>query len=166
MINDSLKIRPASFEDIPFIRDIAFKTWPVAYGSILSNEQLEYMLENLYSTASLEAQLKDHHYFFLALLNYEAVGFASFSRMEGHIYKLQKLYVLPDTQKTGTGLALLNIVETTAKSMGCERLQLNVNRNNKAKSFYEKNNFAVIREEDIDIGNGYFMNDFIMEKRL
>lgn len=165
-MTNNITIRPASFEDIPFIRDIAFKTWPVAYGSILSNEQLDYMLDKLYSTSSLEAQMKDHHYFFLALLNYEAVGFASFSKMEGHIYKLQKLYVLPGTQKTGTGLALLKIVETTAKSMGCERLQLNVNRNNKAKSFYEKNNFSVIRDEDIDIGSGYFMNDFIMEKRL
>ncbi len=61
---------------------------------------------------------------------------------------------------------LLETVETVAKSMGAENLILNVNRKNKAKTFYEKNGFAVVREEDIDIGKGYFMNDYIMEKTL
>ena len=52
------------------------------------------------------------------------------------------------------------------KAKGATVLQLNVNRHNTAKSFYEKLGFAVIKEEDIDIGSGYFMNDYIMEKRL
>ena len=165
-MNDSLTIRPASFEDIPFIREIAFKTWPVAYGEILSKDQLAYMLGEMYSLETLEAQMKEHHYFFLALSKFKAVGFAAFSKIEKNIYKLQKLYVLPSAQKTGAGLALLKTVETTAKSMEGEYLQLNVNRNNKAKFFYEKNGFAVKYEDDIDIGNGYFMNDYIMDKQL
>ena len=159
-------IRPATVADIPFIRQIAADTWPVAYGSILSKEQLDYMLEEMYSTKSLEAQMKEGHHFYLALLNDEPVGFAAFSKIEGSIYKLQKLYVLPTIQKTGMGLELLKTIESTALKTGCKRLQLNVNRNNNAKSFYERNNFEVIREEDIDIGSGYFMNDFIMEKVL
>ena len=52
------------------------------------------------------------------------------------------------------------------KTLGGVSLQLNVNRNNKAKEFYERQGFAVIKEEDIDIGNGYLMNDYVMEKVL
>jgi ribosomal protein S18 acetylase RimI-like enzyme len=45
-------------------------------------------------------------------------------------------------------------------------LQLQVNRFNKAKEFYEKLGFTVIKTADFDIGNGYFMNDYVMEKKL
>ncbi len=94
------------------------------------------------------------------------MGFASFSHAGEKIYKLEKLYVLPDVQKTGAGKKLLETVETVAKSMGAEKLILNVNRKNKAKTFYEKNGFTVISEEDIDIGNGYSMNDYVMSLTL
>ena len=164
--SSELIIRPATFTDINYIREIAFKTWPLAYQEILGKEQLDYMLHLFYSHNAIEEQMKNKHYFFLALKNYEAVGFASFSNIEGDVYKLQKLYVLPVEQGTGTGLVLLKTVETVAGSMGATKLQLNVNRRNIAQHFYEKNGFSVIREEDIDIGNGYFMNDFIMQKDL
>ncbi len=161
-----LVIRPASFNDIKYIQKITAATWQQTYTPILSKDQIDYMLEKFYSTPSLEEQIKNKHYFFLALQNYSPVGFASFSHVGEKTYKLQKLYVLPDVQKTGAGKKLFETVETVAKSMGAETLILNVNRKNKAKIFYEKNGFRVIREEDIDIGNGYFMNDYIMSLTL
>lgn len=159
-------IRPASFNDIPYIKYIAEETWPVAYGKILSDDQLQYMLGLLYSASSLQQQMHDNHHFFLALDNYLPVGFASFSHFEHKVYKLQKLYVLPTIQKSGTGKKLLQTVITTAQSMGAKQLLLNVNRNNNALSFYEKHGFKIIKEEDIDIGNGYFMNDYLMSKNI
>jgi ribosomal protein S18 acetylase RimI-like enzyme len=164
--SSGLIIRPASIIDIPVIRQIADKTWPAAYEELLGKDQVEYMLDKLYSHQALEDQMKKQHYFFLALKEYEAVGFTSFSKVEKDIYKLQKLYVLPSLQKSGLGKELLQTVETVAKSMGGRKLQLNVNRKNIAKRFYERNGFAVIKEENIDIGSGYFMNDFVMQKDL
>lgn len=164
--SSGLVIRPASFNDIKYIQQIAAATWQQTYTSILREDQINYMLGQLYSTPSLEEQLKNNNYFFLALQDYAPIGFAAFSYIEGKTYKLQKLYVLPHVQKTGAGKRLLQTVETVAKSMGAEELILNVNRKNKAKTFYEKNGFTVIREEDIDIGEGYFMNDYIMSLTL
>ncbi len=161
-----LQIRPASFNDIPFIQQIAEETWPAAYSQILSGGQLRYMLDLFYSTASLENQMADNHYYFIAFQEFTPVGFAAFSQIEQQVYKLQKIYVLPGIQRLGAGKALLKVVEETAKSMGGIRLQLNVNRQNKASDFYQKNDFKIIKQEDIDIGRGYFMNDFIMEKLL
>ena len=164
--SSELLIRPASFNDIETIQEIAGKTWPATYEPLLGKKQVEYMLGLLYSKPALEEQMKNKHYFFLAIENFAPIGFASFSCIEEGVYKLQKLYVLPGVQKTGAGKKLLNTVETVAKSMGGNKLQLNVNRKNKALTFYEKMNFTIIKEEDIDIGQGYFMNDYVMEKQL
>lgn len=161
-----LQIRPASFNDIPFIQDIAYKTWPVAYSKILSPEQLAYMLDLIYSTTALEKQMHDNQHFLLAIKNYTSIGFAAFSLGNVDICKLQKLYVLPNIQKTGAGKTLLHTVEAMVKSSGAKRLQLNVNRQNKALTFYQANGFTILHEADIDIGNGFYMNDYIMEKQL
>lgn len=164
--NTELAIRTATFEDVSIIQNISMETWPAVYTPLLGKEQVEYMLHKFYNPSSLIAQMKNNHYFFLAVKEYIPIGFASFSNVNENIYKLQKLYVLPSAQKTGAGKALLQKVETVAKSMGAAKLQLNVNRKNNAKTFYEKNDFVIIRQEDIDIDNGYFMNDYVMEKDL
>lgn len=164
--SSELVLRPASYTDIPFIAEIARDTWPITYEALIGMEQVAYMLSKLYSAAALEEQMRKQHYFFLALKEYKPVGFASFSKVEFETYKLQKLYVLPSEQKTGVGIVLMKTVETVAKSMGAKKLQLNVNRKNIAKRFYERNGFAVVKEEDIDIGSNYYMNDFVMEKLL
>lgn len=164
--SNDLVIRPASFNDVKYIQQVAAATWPQAYKHILSPQQLEYMLGLFYSAPALEQQLKDNHHFFLAVLEAQPVGFASFNQVADNTYKLQKLYVIPDVQKSGVGKKLLNTVEEVAASMGGEKMQLNVNRKNSAKDFYDRNGYQVIEEKDIDIGHGFWMNDYIMQKQL
>jgi len=162
-------IKSAVFSDLPVIRDLAQRIWPHAYGEILSPEQLKYMLEQIYSLASLQNQLVAlNHAFILVLDNNIPVGFASFSPKEKNrkIYRLHKIYVLPQQQGTGTGKLLLAHVINSIKSMGATSLELNVNRHNTARLFYEKHGFTIIGEEDIDIGQGYFMNDYVMKLAL
>lgn len=92
------------------------------------------------------------------------VGFASFSEIEKTIWKLHKIYILPQWQGKGLGNIFIDFIINSITLKGAKALQLNVNRNNPAKYFYEKLKFNILRQEDIDIGNRYFMNDFIMEK--
>jgi len=54
-------------------------------------------------------------------------------------------------------------VITYAKEKGGNRLLLQVNRDNNANGFYEKHGFTILKEIDLAIGNGYFMNDYVME---
>ncbi len=159
-------LRPASLNDIPVIQQITHATWPVAYGAILISEQLSYMLKLIYSTEALQKQMSENQQFYLAIRESEPVGFASFSQTEPGIFKLHKLYVLPGNQKSGTGKFLMQSVESIIKGRGATKLQLNVNRHNKALIFYQKNGFSILKAEDIDIGSGYFMNDYILEKQL
>lgn len=159
-------IKQASIQDIPVIQKIAFETWPLTYGSILSKAQLDYMLELIYSETSLQKQFAKTKFIILFDETQQPQAFAAYYELEPNIFKLDKLYVLPSTQGSGAGKALLNYVINDIEKNGATALRLNVNIHNKAKSFYGKNGFAVIYKDDIDIGNGYFMNDFIMEKKL
>lgn len=165
-MNTALIIRSASESDIPGIRQIAYLTWPSAYGSLLSTEQLNYMLAWMYSVESLVQQMNSGHQFYMAEMNGAITGFASVSGEGEGIFKLNKLYVLPGTQKTGSGKALLQRTISYAKAHNGTRMVLQVNRNNTAKGFYEKHGFTVSGEADLAIGNGYFMNDYIMEMAL
>ncbi|MER3499120.1 MAG: hypothetical protein C4308_11045 [Chitinophagaceae bacterium] len=163
----TMGLRSASQKDIPLIRDLTYKVWPQTYATILSKDQIEYMLHKMYSEASLMEQMgKEKHEFVIVSDNKTPVGFASFSETEPGIFKLHKIYILPEQQSKGVGRFVINQVIAAIKRKGGKALQLNVNRNNKAKVFYEKLGFVVIKEEDIDIGSGYFMNDYVMEKRL
>jgi ribosomal protein S18 acetylase RimI-like enzyme len=163
-----IQIQPASPGQIPLIRELACKIWPATYAHILSREQIDYMMERIYSTESLRRQMDEQHHVFLILeAEGRPAGFASYSIYPGgEKAKLQKIYVDPALQGMGLGRLLLNEVSARAQAAGCSVLRLNVNRHNQARSFYERQGFSVTGEEDIDIGNGFWMNDFVMEKQL
>lgn len=161
-----LSIRNATVDDIFIIRELTFKIWPATYASILSPEQIAYMLDMMYSVASLTKQFNTGHSFILCYKNDEPVGFASWSLMESDIYRLHKIYLLPEQQGNGIGKYMIDHIINELRKVHGKYLELNVNRYNPAKSFYERLGFKVYREEDIDIGQGYFMNDYVMRYSL
>jgi GNAT superfamily N-acetyltransferase len=162
----SFSIKHATLSDIPVVIQIQEKTWEPTYREILTSEQIEYMFEKIYSEKALENQMTEGRQHFMLLFNAESPeGFAAVSEEETGYFKLHKIYVLPTTQGTGAGKFLLSAVENYVRSKNGKKLALNVNRYNKARSFYEKMNFNVVKEVDVPIGP-YFMNDFIMEKQL
>lgn len=159
----------ATNDHIDVIHSLAHEIWPHAYGSILSAPQMEYMLELFYSHSSLQQQMEiQHHSFILIKVENHFVGFASFCpHVENKtIFHLNKIYVLPSEQGKHAGKQMLDYVIDQIKKENAVSLQLNVNRHNKAFHFYEKQGFIILREEDIDIGEGYWMNDWVMERKL
>jgi ribosomal protein S18 acetylase RimI-like enzyme len=163
-----ITIRKAGVESLGTIRQLAYEIWPVAYGKLLAAGQLEYMLDKFYSIASLQNQVSVlKHQFIIVYEDEAAIGFASFSTHDDSaIYHLNKIYVLPAQQGKNIGTQILDYIIDHIKVHGASFLQVNVNRHNKALHFYEKYGFKIIREEDIDIGEGYFMNDYVMELKL
>jgi len=162
------EIRKATPADVATIQAIAEETWRHTYSAILQKDQLDFMLTEIYSTEKLTAQLAHHTQTFLLLIeDGKPVAFAGYSpREEDHeIYKLHKLYCLPETQGKGYGKVLINEVAAKTLEAGKHTLDLNLNRHNKAKTFYEKMGFTVAYEEDVPIGK-YWMNDYVMRKEL
>jgi GNAT superfamily N-acetyltransferase len=162
------KIRKATELDIDSIRDIAIKTWNVAYKDILSKEQRSYMLEMMYSESALKEQMSNGHIFYIAEYEGNSAGFISCETEYGteNALKIHKYYVLPTFQEKGIGSALLEEAEQLALSTKSAILTLNVNRFNKAVEHYISRGFSIAYSEDIDIGNGYLMDDFVMEKKI
>lgn len=162
----TLHIREAGVHDIAIIREIANITWPDAYGSYISQAQLDYMLDMMYSDASLIEQINKGHQFYIAEHNNTAVGFASVSQEADNACKLNKLYVLPTAQKTGAGKVLLYKAIEYATAHGACCLYLQVNKQNNAQHFYSKHGFTIREASILEIGGGYIMDDYIMELAL
>lgn len=164
-MDETLSIRQADLEDINTVGFLAQHIWPDTYREILSPGQIGYMLNLFYSPASLRRQMvEEHHRFIIVEKGGEAIGFASWAvTEEPGVFKLHKLYFLPGQQGKGLGRSLLEFVVAVVREEGAKVLRLNVNRYNNARQFYERLGFTVTKEEDVPIGKGYFMNDYVME---
>lgn len=153
---------------LSIVKDLAYTIWPSAYGEILSNEQLNYMLDNFYSIECLEKQVETGQILELLLEDNKVVGYLGyeFNCKETGFLKIHKIYLLPETQGKGFGKFMIDEVLKIAKNNHQKGVFLNVNKYNKAQFFYEKLGFAITKEEVIDIGNNYIMDDFVMELKF
>jgi len=156
-------------EHLTLINKIARETWYDVYANILSVEQIEYMLEWMYSINSIRDQTENqNHHYLMVKEGDESLGFISYElnyRGEAKA-KVHKIYVLPGQQKKGIGKLLIDKVVEIAKSKSNEALLLNMNKQNNAVHFYEKMGFRIVKEEYNDIGNGFVMDDYVLEKDL
>jgi GNAT superfamily N-acetyltransferase len=160
-----LSIKNAGASDIPPIRELAMQVWPQTYTPILGPEQVAYMLALFYTPASLEKQMAEpEHQFIICYNDNEPVAFAAWSPIAPHIFKLHKIYIIPGQQGKGIGRFIIDHIVREIRTQGATTLLLNVNiYNHAAKAFYAKTGFKHLRDEDIDIGSGYFMNDHVLK---
>ena len=162
-----MNIRQATQNDIPAINQLAHETWWPTYTDVIPDEQIQFMLEDIYSLNALKLQMEEGITFLMAERGGKLVGFAAYSLTEPDnlVYKLQKLYVLPSEQGKGTGKQLIMEVSRIAKSLNGKILELNVNRKNTAFQFYQKLGFEVYQTVDIPYHH-FVLNDYVMRKAL
>lgn len=163
-----LIIREATINDAEIIHQLAEKVWWPSYAAMLADDQIVYMLQERYSTELLTTQIEQNlQTYLLAIEDDLAIGFASFSSTGSDytVYHLHKLYCLPSTKGKGHGKALLFEIIDRVKHLGAKRLELNVHRENPAKTFYDKMGFEITKTVDTPMGP-YFLNDYIMVKQL
>lgn len=153
---------------LPIIIDLAHAIWPSTYGEILLNEQLNYMLANFYSVDNLSNQMDNGQVFKLLFEDKNIVGFVAYeiNCNETDLLKIHKIYLLPETQGKGFGKFMIDEVIKIAKNYNQKGVFLNVNKYNKAQFFYQKIGFTIIKDEVIDIGNNYIMDDYVMELKF
>lgn len=164
MTRPKLAIRRADENDVESIRRLAGEAFPATYREILSPGQLAYMMRWMYSPESLVGQMRDGHVYFIASCDGEPCGYLSVERQGEALFHLQKIYVLPRFQGRGAGAFLFRHAVAYARSVhpGPSRLELHVNRRNRAVDFYGRMGMRLLREGDFPIGDGYYMNDYIL----
>lgn len=161
-------IRPATLDELPLISQLAGRIWRAHYPSILSRQQIEYMLAWMYDAEQLRKDVDRGAVYELLLLDGRAVGFcATEAFAKDGVMKLHKLYLEVGEHGRGLGSLLLAHVEEQARRRGLAKVVLGVNRRNaKAIRAYERNGYAIREELKTDIGQGFVMDDYIMEKAV
>lgn len=165
-----IQFNKAKRSEISVIQKLSTAIWQEVYPSIITVDQINYMLEKMYSTEALLHQMEAlRHQFVLMVIEKEPIGFASFSvksDSEPHRYRLHKLYLRPNLHGKGYGRMAIDHISDEIKALGGSEIELNVNKKNPAIGFYQKTGFFIERDEVIDIGNGYVMDDHIMLLKL
>ena len=158
----------ATLSDIPAIQAVASCAWVHTFRDILSDSQTAYMMQLMYSNESLLEQMQEkNHRYFLAKKQEKTVGYMSIEHNCENTgkTKIHKAYILPEEQQKGIGKLFFSVAEAEAEEIGDSVIYLNVNKNNtNAIAFYHRVGFLLVKEEVIDIGNGFVMDDFVFEK--
>jgi GNAT superfamily N-acetyltransferase len=154
--------------DIDTLIPLAARIWHAHYPSIITVEQIDYMLERGYTRPVIEDEMLNGGVTWLTIKSDGVmVGFASVGPHAPGVMKLHKLYLLPEYHGTGIGARALVEVERIAREMAATALVLNVNRHNsKAIRAYERAGWHISGQVTVDIGNGFVMDDYIMTKQL
>jgi ribosomal protein S18 acetylase RimI-like enzyme len=164
---DTVTTREANDRDLATVAALAASVFRQHYPGIISAAQIDYMLKHLNSAAALRRQRQLGHVFLLALINAKPAGFASFalSQEETSEAQIHKLYVLPEHHGRRIGVRLIDEVTTRVQRLDRRQLVLTVNRLNiQAINFYFREGFTIRSVVDTDIGGGFAMQDFVMEK--
>ncbi len=158
-------IRILKRDELEIVKDLAYRIWPITYGEIISKEQMNYMLNWMYSLETLETNFIKNHTYFCISSNGIDVGFMDVETDHPNTgnMKIHKIYVLDEQHGNGFGYKLTQEARDFAKVREMNSMSLQVNRNNPAIEFYKRFGFKIIDEQDFEIGNGFYMNDFVMK---
>ena len=163
-------IRKASVDDVPVIRAMAQVAFPDTYKEILSPEQIDYMMEWMYSQENLHKQISQQgHVYHIVYDGSTAVGYVSLEQQGERLWHLQKIYLRPGLQGKSIGkqMFLFAVDYIRKNSLLPATMELNVNRDNtKAWNFYEHMGMHKASQGDFHIGNGFYMTDYIMAMEI
>lgn len=158
--------RKATIDDIGLINEMAWKVFPLTYADILTPQQIDYMMDWMYSLPNLRKQMEEEgHVYYIAESDGTPAGYVSVQPEGADLYHLQKIYVLPEFRTLRVGRRLFEQAVEAVRAMhpdGPCTLELNVNRSNPAVGFYEHMGMHKDRQGDFPIGGGFYMNDYIM----
>lgn len=152
------------------IASIASNVWREYYGSLLSGKQIDYMLEKFQSEEAIRSQIDNDGYKYLIIYEHESnglstpVGYMCIKYDECKIF-LSKFYILKTARGKGAGRAAFDFLLSEGYRTGAESIWLTVNKGNADSiSLYKHLGFDIVKEQVADIGEGYVMDDFVMEK--
>ena len=152
--------------DLDQIETMAEVIWHEHYTPIIGKEQVVYMLDKFQSTDSMKVQIENGYTYIMITKNEDPIGYLAYEKRQNALF-LSKIYLLKNERGKGFGRLAMNHIFESAKGKGCSSVQLTVNRfNQNSISAYQRIGFEKRGEVVQDIGNGFVMDDYIMEKSL
>ncbi|MFY7810251.1 MAG: GNAT family N-acetyltransferase [Flavobacterium sp.] len=161
-----ISFKNLQIKDITIIQNLAHEIWNKSYLSIISQEQIDYMLNEMYSDDKIKENISKNHYWKIILFNEKPIGFTHFYPIDSIMF-LSKIYILHEFQRKNIGKETIALIQKTSIELNLNKIQLRVNKkNNQAMNAYLKNNFKIVKEDILHLTDKYIMDDYIMELSL
>ena len=153
--------------EIPALSELASEIWHEFFPCLLSAEQINYMVDKFQSEHAMQKQMADENYtYYFINVDGQNAGYFGIADKEEYLF-LSKLYLKKDHRHKGFGSLAFNKIKSIAKERGYSKIRLTVNKyNTNTIKAYNKYGFKTIASDETDIGNGFIMDDYIMEFSL
>ncbi|MBR1778225.1 MAG: GNAT family N-acetyltransferase [Alphaproteobacteria bacterium] len=163
----ALSLKPVlSDQDIREMASLATEIWKEHFTPIIGADQVEYMVEKFQSEQALHEQIKHGYLYFVLVFENKQIGYIGLRLNEDCLF-LSKLYIQKEYRGNGFSRMMLQHAENIALQNAKPVIRLTCNRHNAGSlAVYKKIGFQIVREEKADIGNGFVMDDYILEKSV
>ena len=159
----NIEIKKISEDEIPILSELATSILREHFDPIIGKAQNDYMLEKFQSISAIKEQFKKGYLYYWVKFENKNIGFLAFFPVENKLY-LSKFYLLKEYRGKKISRKMLEFLVNYAKDKKLKSIYLNVNKHNdSAVNVYKHLGFIIIREEKNDIGNGFYMDDFVFE---
>ena len=167
-MSDQLQIEPVcTSEQVAAVEVLAREIWYEYYLPLIGRAQVDYMVGRFQTAEAIRDQIDAGFEYFLVRDVHIPVGyFAIRAEPEDSRVFISKFYLHGSRRGTGTGRRCMEFIEQLATGRGLPLLWLTVNKANPSVKAYQRLGFRIAADIEIDIGSGFVMDDFRMEKQL
>lgn len=159
-------------QQLDVVAGLAHEIWYEYYVPLIGRAQVDYMVSKFQSSGAMAGQMREGYEYFVIQQgpNERAgrpIGYCAVQPQSAqNSLFLSKLYLLRDARGAGTGRECMEFIEQLARRRGLTLLWLTVNKGNPAVKAYERLGFRIAADLVMDIGGGFVMDDYRMEKSL
>lgn len=158
-------------EQVAAVAALAHDIWYEYYVPLIGRPQVDYMVAKFQNAQALQTQIDQGYEYFLvqqsdASEKWADIGYVAVQEQPGRVMFLSKFYLHHGARGSGTGRRCMELIEGLARRRGLSSLWLTVNKGNSAVKAYERLGFRIAAELVMDIGGGFVMDDYRMEKAL
>lgn len=158
-------------EQVATVAALAHEIWYEFYVPLIGQAQVDYMVGKFQNAQAMQAQIAQGYEYFLirrehASASHTDLGYCAVQEQPGRVMFLSKFYLHHAARGSGTGRRCMEFIEGLALGRGLSLLWLTVNKGNPSVQAYQRLGFRIAEELVMDIGGGFMMDDFRMEKAL
>jgi ribosomal protein S18 acetylase RimI-like enzyme len=160
-----------SAEQLDAVAALAREIWYEYYVSLIGQAQVDYMVAKFQSAEAMAAQIREGYEYFLVRREGDPegttpIGYCAIQEQPGRRMFLSKFYLHHAVRGSGTGRRCMEFIEGLAREREVGLLWLTVNKGNPAVQAYQRLGFRIVADLVMDIGGGFVMDDYRMEKQL
>jgi diamine N-acetyltransferase len=146
---------------------MAREVWHEYYVPLIGQAQVDYMVARFQTAGAIQSQIQSGYEYFQVQQAGESIGYVAIrdDAADRRVF-ISKLYVLAAHRKSGAGRKVLGLIERIARERGAAHLWLTVNKANPSVRAYERLGFTIAEAMVVDIGGGFVMDDYRMEKAV